>query len=375
MVAKVFTFATITARLCRRCTVLWSRRFRRAEKVDERRLQSLTSRFSDVHVLVVGDYFLDYYLDIDRTLSQVSLETGLEAYQVINVRSSPGAAGTVTSNLRALDVQVTALGVIGQDGMGYELQSGLRERGVDDTLLIQDASRFTPTYTKPMLREPAGDVHELNRLDITNRRPMPPAIQARIIASLKEQIDRVDGIIVADQVPERNCGVITDRVRDALADLALAYPDKIIAVDSRVRIGEFRNVVIKPNAREAVLAVQPGCQQIDRDVAKACAARLYEQNARPVFLTVGADGILVFDGDGLTCVPGVRVSGPIDIVGAGDSTMAGIVASLCCGARTAEAALVGNLVASITIQQIGTTGTATQEQVLERYREWRHGQN
>ena len=49
--------------------------------------------------------------------------------------------------------------------------------------------------------------------------------------------------------------------------------------------------------------------------------------------------------------------------------MAGIVSALCCGATPVEAALVGNLVASITIQQIGTTGTATREQVLGRYRE------
>jgi sugar/nucleoside kinase (ribokinase family) len=54
-------------------------------------------------------------------------------------------------------------------------------------------------------------------------------------------------------------------------------------------------------------------------------------------------------------------------VGAGDSTTAGIVSSLCAGASLEEAGLVGNLVASITIQQIGTTGTASPEQVLERF--------
>ena len=71
----------------------------------------------------------------------------------------------------------------------------------------------------------------------------------------------------------------------------------------------------------------------------------------------------------MTHVPGIRVHRPIDVVGAGDSVMAGIVSSLCCGASPTEAALVGNLVASITIQQIGTTGTATREQVLKRYKE------
>jgi sugar/nucleoside kinase (ribokinase family) len=71
----------------------------------------------------------------------------------------------------------------------------------------------------------------------------------------------------------------------------------------------------------------------------------------------------------VTHVPGYAVAGPIDIVGAGDSTTAGIVCGLCAGATPVEAAALGNLVASITIQQIGTTGTASPEQVIARWRE------
>jgi len=86
-----------------------------------------------------------------------------------------------------------------------------------------------------------------------------------------------------------------------------------------------------------------------------------------VFVTVGDQGILLFTEKGRQHVPAVPVSGEIDIVGAGDSVMAGIVSALCSGATPTEAALVGNLVASITIQQIGTTGTASREQVQEQF--------
>ena len=58
---------------------------------------------------------------------------------------------------------------------------------------------------------------------------------------------------------------------------------------------------------------------------------------------------------------------PTQILLCGDSVMAGIASALCCGATPAEAALAGNLVASITIQQIGTTGTATPAQVREQF--------
>ena len=72
-----------------------------------------------------------------------------------------------------------------------------------------------------------------------------------------------------------------------------------------------------------------------------------------------------------TSVPGVRIDGEIDPTGAGDSATAGAVLALCAGAELPEAALVGNLVASITIQQIGTTGVAHPGQLLERLQLWR----
>ncbi len=77
------------------------------------------------------------------------------------------------------------------------------------------------------------------------------------------------------------------------------------------------------------------------------------------------DGIIVFHAGGRTHVPACPVCGPIDIVGAGDATMAGIVAALCSGADACEAALVGNLAAAVTIRQIGTTGAASRIQISE----------
>lgn len=344
--------------------------------MDQRRLAELLDCFPERRVLVIGDFFLDLYFDLDRALSEASLETGLEAYQVVRVRSSPGAAGTVTSNLRALDVGVAALGVIGEDGMGYELLRGLRAWGVDVSPLIQTPDRATPTYTKPMMTEPDGRVHELNRMDIKNRTPMPTSVEDQVISALHEQMERLDGIVVADQVQERDCGVITDRVRDELCTLARSHPSKVIVADSRVRIGEYHSIAVKPNAREAVEALPSRLSTEDpsREAAESCAQALFERNGKPVFLTVGADGIIVFDQLGRTHVPGIHVEGPIDIVGAGDSTMAGIVSALCCGATGPEAARLGTLVASITIQQLGTTGTATRAQVRQRHRQTFAGQ-
>src|SRR5947209_17701298 len=108
-----------------------------------------------LRVGVLGDLFLDRYLDLDAALTEPSIETGLDAYQVVRVRPYPGAAGTVINNLAALGVgRIDAVAVIGDDGEGYELRQALRAlRVVSTDHLINWDGRRTPTYTKPMLGE------------------------------------------------------------------------------------------------------------------------------------------------------------------------------------------------------------------------------
>ena len=80
-------------------------------------------------------------------------------------------------------------------------------------------------------------------------------------------------------------------------------------------------------------------------------------------------GVLVVDETGDTRIPGIPAAGEIDIVGAGDSVMAGLVAGLSAGGTAKEAAFLGNLAASITIPQLGTTGTASRQQLRRRFDE------
>src|SRR5690348_12950994 len=86
-------------------------------------LDAILERIPRLRIGVIGDLFLDRYLDLDAALTEPSLETGLDAYQVVNVRSSPGAAGTVINNLVSLGVgRVYPIAVLGDDGEGHELR-------------------------------------------------------------------------------------------------------------------------------------------------------------------------------------------------------------------------------------------------------------
>src|SRR5947209_7832941 len=150
-------------------------------------IEQILSRLRAVRIGVLGDLFLDRYLHLDATLTEPSLETGLDAYQVVRVRSQPGAAGTVINNLAALGVgPILPVAVIGDDGEGYELRQALAKMpAVDQARILAWDGRRTPTYTKPMLEAPGQPARELNRLDIKNRTPTPPAAESAILRSLE----------------------------------------------------------------------------------------------------------------------------------------------------------------------------------------------
>ncbi len=122
---------------------------------------------------------------------------------------------------------------------------------------------------------------------------------------------------------------------------------------------------VKPNEAECRRAVS-------ESAGSAAAEALARRVGRTVFCTRGERGILVVEPDGeAVTVAAYPVNGAIDTVGAGDSTSAAIACALAAGATPLEAAAFGNLVASITIQQLGTTGTASPEQIRRRWQEVR----
>ncbi len=300
---------------------------------------------------LLGDLFLDRYLDIDPARDEPSVETGLTAYQVTGVRTYPGALGTVLNNLVALGVgRLEPIAIIGDDGEGYELRQCLMKMpNVSMAGIVTTPTRRTPTYTKPMYGK-----NELNRLDIKNRTPTSVALEDAILARLDAAFARFDALLVLDQVSENDCGTVTRRVRERVAELAAQHGGVFVLADSRERIGDFRNVCAKPNAIEYAKATH-------RDISLAATI------GRPVFFTQGERGIVLMRPSGETSLaPAYPVLGPVDICGAGDSGSAGIACAMVSGTTHLEAAAFGNLVASITIQQLGTTGTATPDQVRAR---------
>lgn len=322
--------------------------------------ERILSEIRKLKVLVLGDVCLDRWCYYDPELTEPSRETGIPRLAVVCTEVTPGAAGTIANNLVSLGVEtVSVLGAIGDDGFGWELLRAMRARGMGCDLAVQTSLAPTFTYTK-LINMQSG-IEDQPRVDFVMPSALPAAVEVDVLARLKDAFGQFDVIIVCDQAETENGGVVTSKVRDLLADLAAAAPDRVVWVDSRVRIEHFRNVIAKPNAMEAEQACIRKFRSVDLPrLREACGFKL-------LVVTEGENGVRLIGPDGERRVP-VRKVKPVDICGAGDSFSAGAACALAVTGDPLQAAWFGNLVASVTVQKPGT-GTASPEEVLAAARE------
>jgi rfaE bifunctional protein kinase chain/domain len=328
------------------------------------RFYEITGRYRELRIAVVGDFFLDRYFHIDPARNETSIETGLQVYNVFEVRSQPGAAGTIVNNLVALGIgEIVAIGFCGDDGEGYELRQALAKcTGVNLEHFLTTPSRRTPVYCKPLVIEPGHPPRELNRLDSKNWTATADEIERELARRLTEVAKRVDALILLDQVDSPGTGVVTRLVKDAVSGALRANSEWIVLADSRQGLRDFPPMGFKMNASE--LARMTGTSVVGVDAVERHAADLAARIGQPVFITLAEQGIV---GAGRARrpehVPAHPVHGRIDIVGAGDAVTANLVTALAAGANLRESMELAMAAASVVIHELGTTGTASISQL------------
>ncbi|MGE5678141.1 MAG: PfkB family carbohydrate kinase, partial [Pseudomonadota bacterium] len=187
--------------------------------------------------------------------------------------------------------------------------------------------------------------------------------------NLREATAASDAVIICDQFVEEDLAVVTAHIRDELCSIAETHKEVIFYADSRRFADRFRNSIIKCNEKELARIFGISHEAIDTETALSYAGQLYERNRRPVYVTLGERGSIVYDGYPHK-LPVFRVDGPTDVVGAGDAFNAAAVFSLAKGAGCGEAALVGNAASSIVVRQLRTTGIAKLPEIVALLEEY-----
>ncbi|TFG69621.1 MAG: sugar kinase, partial [Anaerolineales bacterium] len=322
------------------------------------RLADILSGFPSLHMGVIGDLALDAYWHADMTRALLSRETPHFPRPVVREAYSCGAGANVADNLNALGVgHVSVFSVLGDDWRGALLQHVMAEKGIDGSQLRITTQRCTPAYIKPVLMGFESQQEDA-RIDFENSAALPEQHENALLDVIKQQMPALDALLIADQL--ENYGIVTDHVRGGLNAMAALYPHKIFAVDSRLHIGAYNHMVLKPNKLEAINAVDGiDPNTTSYDVLVKTVETLSQRTDRPVFRTLGDQGVLVYADGYAHLLPAGPTHPPLDPVGAGDTFIATLTCALAVGASAWEAGMIANLASAVTVEKLNQTGTAS----------------
>lgn len=322
--------------------------------------------------IVVGDFCLDRYMYLDSRLDQRFDYCDLDTYFMYDEKLYPGGAGNVAKNILSMGATVICIGLIGNDGNGYDLKKVLKNYGADVECLYKYDDRITNTYYRPIRRSDKKDKY-MNELLFINPKLTGVDQEKDIIDALEKNINVVDGIVIVEQFDKDGYSSITPKVKKYVNSMANKFSDKFFLVDSRSNINKYTNMYVKCNQYEFMKAMhgEGAIRSENTKINIVCEIKKYLgfHSNRGIYVTLGRKGIAYGNNELITIIDAFSIVGETDTCGAGDSASAGIIAALCMGYSDTEAMVIGNLCAYVTVKQIGVTGIITYERLIQAYKE------
>jgi len=313
-------------------------------EITQDRLKNLFKTFDSQKLIVIGDLMLDSY--IWGRVNRISPEAPVPVVDVDNVSFCLGGAANVCYNVLTLGASVVPIGVIGNDNEGAILKTLFQEKGFPVHGLIEDDLRVTTVKTRIM-----AEGQHVVRTDREVKDPIPIETQQKIFNLLASELEEADGIILEDY----NKGLlIPETIREIIA--ITNRSGKKVFVDPKFdHFFQYKYVTLfKPNRKEA--ADRLGFRlNSDENLAKAGTRLLKELECDAVMITLGEEGMILFEKNHPPMkVPTLAVH-VHDVSGAGDTVIATMAVALCAGATLREAATLANHAAGIVVGEVGIT--------------------
>ena len=315
-------------------------------------------RLADQKVMIVGDLMLDYY--VFGTVSRISPEAPVPVVRVERERYVLGGAGNVARNVASLGGDPLLVGAVGKDDDGKKLGDLCLDAGIA-ALTEPDPGRITTRKTRILAHN-----QQVVRVDRENGPGLDKRHADRLLEAVADRLPDYGVVILSDY----DKGLLSTPLLKRLAALFAAQkPRPLVLVDPKPRNFEIYAGVdlLTPNAKET--AEGTGIRLEGRAaIIKAGLALFRKLKPKNLLITLGADGMVLFEGpDKIRHIPTVAQK-VFDVTGAGDTVIASIGLALAAGADLPTACALANFAAGIVVGQVGAA-TATREEIEQAVRE------
>jgi rfaE bifunctional protein kinase chain/domain len=330
--------------------------------MDASQYPRIAERFAAGHILVIGDLMLDEFLW--GKVSRISPEAPVPVVDVTSESYYPGGAANVARNIREFTAHVAMMGMAGMDPHGDRLVNLLHRSGIETSGVLQDASCATTVKTRIIARH-----QQVVRVDRERHLRLTAEQSARAMAYLESAVPLMDAVVISDYCK----GFLTQTLADRICDLVRSH-GKLLTVDPHPHnpLRWHGAAAIKPNRVEAFLAagmratdpVDPPTR--DEQLMEVGNRLLEIWGAECVLITLGEQGMMLFQSKAAPHHTPTRAQGVFDVSGAGDTAIAVFTLGLAAGATPCEAAELANHASSVVVGKLGTA-TATKDELLASF--------
>ena len=273
------------------------------------------------------------------TVSRVSPEAPVPIVDIKKIIFKPGGASNVAQNLSALGMNVTLLGITGDDTELKELIKVLRHSDIKFDP-VKDISIRTTLKSRVI-----GNDQQLMRLDHEDRNKsnMHEALYNKSIKYAKNS----DLIIMSDY----DKGSVKPIASDIIS-FANKNRIKVIIDPKGTDYSMYENAfMIKPNELEFSMIM--GKIKNKRDMITKGKKLKKDLHLDTLLLTLGRNGMVLFTKDSVLTFP-TSQKDVYDVTGAGDTVISVLAASLSSNKTLKKSCELANIAAGLSIQQLGT---------------------
>ncbi|MGD9330687.1 MAG: D-glycero-beta-D-manno-heptose-7-phosphate kinase [Desulfobacterales bacterium] len=306
-------------------------------------MHTIIPRFTEGRLLVIGDLMIDEYVwgEVDR----ISPEAPVQVVSVMREDLTLGGAGNVVNNLRALGAQVAVAGVVGTAEDGQRLLDMFNRLEVDCRGVVPEAGRPTTRKTRII----ASNQHVL-RIDRETKRDISTASFGRLIAFVESLMPEIDIVLVSDY----NKGLVTAALMEKVTAAARRHGKYVIVDPKGLDFSHYQGATLMtPNRKEASLAAGVDITS-DASLEKAAHRIMTTVGLEKLLITLGQDGMALFESGAPTYRIATRARQVFDVSGAGDTVISVLGLALGLGASFQEATVMANAAAGIVVGKVGT---------------------
>ncbi|MBL7800642.1 MAG: carbohydrate kinase [Chitinophagales bacterium] len=305
-----------------------------------------TLDFSAIKILLIGDVMIDHYLY--GQINRISAEAPVPIVDIEDEEYRLGGAANVALNLLGLGAKTTLLTMLGDDEVGRKALHLMKENNLKTNHVLTSKLRTTSLKTRIF-----DDDRQVVRFDREDDADLSKEQEEMLLEELNALLkkEKFNAIILQDY----NKGVLTKKIIKQILLITAKLNIPVVVDPKEYNFFEYQQIdLFKPNLKELSDALKIKIDPRNINSLRKAAEELKKKNRFDnLMLTLGPNGIFIYEQNGDSYIVPSRVIKTADVSGAGDTVVSIAALGLAQKLPLMKVAKLANIAAGKVCKKVG----------------------